>query len=209
MSSGRECELKYRIVRRADFLDLRDGSRWGVRCQPEAQINHYLDTREGLLPASRMLLRIRETTGRFLLTLKCGQEVRPGYFESLEFEADLPPQVARDALGQPEILWDLGLEPLDELERRSGRIVLVPAGQLANERVRRELEGHSLEIDRLRFPDGSETHELELETEAVAAAEAWVQDRIIASGILLAPETCTKMERFLAWQRSTVDQWGT
>jgi uncharacterized protein YjbK len=203
MSSGRECELKYRIVRREDFLDLRDGARWGARRAPESQINHYFDTPDKLLPKSGILLRIRETRGRFLLTLKCATEVRPGYFDSLELEAELDPVVARAALLEPNTLWEMPLTPLDELRRRCGQMALVAIGQLANERVRREVEGHGLEIDRLQFPDGSETHELEIEiaSDEVAAAQAWVQHRVVGGGILLEPETKSKLERFLVWKR--------
>ncbi len=209
MKHEREKELKFRIASPEDFRRLRDDPAWGTRSEPERQVNHYFDSSDRRLVRSRILLRLREEGNRVLLTLKCGTEVRPGFFDSLEIEEEVAPGVLSRALETPGSLTDLPFAAIAELERRAGRLSLVVAGTLVNERVRRETGvGPSrlvLEVDRLLFPDGSEAHELEIETGDPPRAEAWVRDTIIAAGVRLEPQRMTKMERFLEW----LDRSGT
>jgi len=206
---GREKELKFLIASREDFRRLRDDPAWGTRSEPERQVNHYFDSSDRRLVRARVLLRLREEGIRVVLTLKCGTEVRPGFFDSLEIEEEVDPGVLARALEEPESLVDLPLAAIAELQRRFGRPPLVVAGTLVNERVRRETGvGPSnlvLEVDRLLFPDGSEAYELEIETSDPPRAEAWVHDTIIAAGVRLEPQRMTKMERFLEW----LDHSGT
>jgi uncharacterized protein YjbK len=201
MTAQRECELKFQIPSAADFVELRDGSRWGTPGTPKQQVNHYFDTRELLLAKQRILLRIREE-GAWWLTLKVGKEVSPGNFDSLEVEHELPETDAARAFARPETLLDMELEAITELRKRVGRPPLVEIGALRNERVRREVDGWVLEIDRMCFPDSSELYELEMETEAVEAARAWVRREIEARGIRLEPLRQTKLERLLDWHSS-------
>ena len=135
MTAQRECELKYRILSAADFLELRDGSRWGTRRAPQQQVNHYFDTRELLLAKQRILLRIREAEETWL-TLKVGREVSPGNFDSLEVEHELSKQDATRGLEAPGSLLDLELQAIQELRDRVGHPSLVHIGTLRNERVR-------------------------------------------------------------------------
>jgi len=202
MSRKREQELKYRLPRRADFLELRDGARWGPRSEPELQVNHYFDTAESRLLRSRILLRIREVKGTFVLTIKFGREVRPGYFDSLELEAEIERGLALAAASEPDALLRSPLEPIAELLRRTGPLQLISVGRLTNERVRREAAGHVLEVDRMQFPDGSESHELEIETEDAAGAAEWIQGEAARAGLLLEPMSLTKLEQLLAWRRA-------
>lgn len=198
MTAHRECELKFRILSVADFLELRDGPRWGARRSPQEQVNHYLDTRDLLLARRRILLRIREE-GSWRLTLKVGREVSPGNFDSLEIEHELSERDASRCLERPESLLDLELQAIRELRGRVGCPPLVRIGTLRNERVRRDVDGWVLEVDRMRLPDSSELHELEMETEAVEAARAWVRREIEGRGIRLEPLRKTKLERLLDW----------
>lgn len=200
MSGARECELKLRIARQSDFLDLRDGPRWGGRAAPERQVNHYFDTLDLELARQRVLLRIRDRDGeRCVLTLKCGREVAPGSFDSLELEGEVPSSVLRAALQDPMSILDLRLPAIDELVRRLGRPQLVLAGTLLNERVRRWIGGWTLEVDRVTFPDGSESYELEVESEDQGRLRRWVDEELMAKGLALEPQRRTKFEQLLDW----------
>ena len=198
MTVQRECELKFHIEERPDFLDLRDSERWGTRSVPERQVNHYFDTEDLLLAKQRILLRIREAEG-CVLTLKCGREVSPGNFDSLEIESEVSPGLLAAAREHPPMLLDLDLPGIDELKRRVGHVALRTAGTLENERVRREIGGWTLEVDRLSFPDGTETYELEIETVDVDGARAWIDRELRSRGMRLEPQRRTKFERLLDW----------
>jgi len=203
---GRERELKYSIPRLEDWRAIRDAPDWGERGSPELQRNFYFDTEGRDLVRNGSLLRIRLTGADYVLTLKHGRETSPGYFDSAELEAPVAPEALEAAIALPASLLDLDIEPVRELVRLHGRPALVYLGTLENERVRRRVEAGGagdlvLEVDRMRFPDGSEAHELEIEVgagQADAAAE-WILDRARRRGIRLDPERATKLERFLAW----------
>lgn len=203
MSGPRERELKLRIASLDAFLDLRDGTRWGTRSTPQRQVNHYFDTGDLLLARRRILLRIREAAG-CVLTLKCGREVSPGSFDSLELERDVDRAVLARALADPATILDLGIAPVGELLRRVGRIPLVVAGTLVNERVRRGVGGWTLEVDRVTFPDGTESFEVEIETEDVERLELWVERELLGRGICVGPQRRTKLEQLIGW-RSACD----
>ena len=207
---GRERELKYSIPRVEDWRAIRDAPDWGERGSTEVQENFYFDTAARDLVRKGSLLRIRRSGGACVLTLKHGRETSPGYFDSAEIEAPVAPEVLERAIGDPASLLELGLEPVRELIRLHGKPALVHLGTLENERVRRRVEAGGagelvLEVDRMRFPDGSEAHELEIEVgsgQADAAAE-WILDRARRRGLRLEPERATKLERFLAWLDGT------
>ena len=201
MNHGRERELKYRIGSREDFLSLRDAPDWGERGAVLAQLNYYFDTADLTLARSRAMLRIR-TAGDCVLTLKCGVEARPGYFDSLELEAEISEGSIAALLQKPATLLDLLLPPIEELKRRFGRLEVSLLGRLHNERVRRTIDGLVLEVDRVTFPDGSELFELEIETDEILRAEAWVDSRLISHGLRLAPQRLTKLEELLKRQGS-------
>lgn len=198
MTANRECELKLCVESREGYLDLREADRWGSRGTPVRQVNYYFDTEDLSLGSQRMMLRVRDA-GRCILTLKCGREASPGNFDSAEFEVEIPRQRLEAALERPDSLLDPELSPVAELLARVGRLDLRLAGRLVNERVCREVDGWKLEVDRLTFPDGSESYELELETEDVDRARAWLEEELDARGIAHRPQRFTKFERLLEW----------
>ena len=199
MTHDREAELKFMIRRRRDYLSLRDDPRWGSREPPVRQANHYFDTQDLALARAGVLLRIRETN-RCVLTLKCGIQVEPGFFDSLEIESVVPREVLVTALESPPSLLGLDLPPIAELGRRFPALDLVVAGTLENERARRVVEGIVLEIDRLSFPDGTQSYELEIETEDRRGVAAWVETELSKAGIRLEPQPLTKFEQLLEWR---------
>lgn len=197
-----ERELKFAILSREDFLRLRDSPEWGAPGDTVRQFNYYFDTGDRALLRNRILLRIREDAGpsgrRWVLTLKCGRETAAGVFESEEIEEEIPAGALEAARRDPWKLGEIAPRVAAALSERIGRPALGVAGSLENERTRREVGGWILEIDRTSFPDGSESYELEIETERPLAAKAWVEREIEAKGIRLAPERRTKYERLLA-----------
>src|SRR5262249_24104274 len=161
-----------------EFLSLRDAASWGQRGPAVPQLNYYFDTEDLKLARSRAMLRIR-SAGDCVLTLKCGPEGRPGYFDSLELEAEIRQGALAAPLRKPGWILDLLLPPIEELKRRFGRLEVSLLGTLQNERVRRTIDGLVLEVDRITFPDGSEIFELEIETDDILRAEAWVDSKLI------------------------------
>jgi CYTH domain-containing protein len=217
LSAGRERELKLRLPSREAFVRLRDGPGWGTPSAPERQVSHYFDTVGHALALSRALVRIREGASR-VLTFKHGEEQLPGFFDSVEIEAEVGEDVLAAALRDPESLLDVPTAPVAELRKRFGRPPLGWTGRLENERVRRSIEpGRAtpagtrpliLEIDRVVFPDGLEEHELEVELgegDDPGAVQAWVLESLRAQGIAAEPERLTKLERLL---RRTADRGG-
>jgi len=198
---GRETEWKLEIVARDDFLWLRDSPELGARTPPSLQKNHYFDTEAEDLARTRILLRVREEGGRFILTLKAGKEVRPGLFDSLEIEEEMTSEEAGRILLRPAALLERSGPVIEELRRRRGDPRLVAAGTLTNERVQRRPEPTlRLDVDRVVFPDGTESYELELETSDPVGAERWLADLVLRHPLRLEPERLTKMERFLRWK---------
>lgn len=129
--------------------------------------------------------------------MKLGAELRPGCFDSVELEQEVSAETLASVLERPPALLDLPGAAMDEVRRLFGRPPLVRVGVLENERVRRGGPGRPFEIDRIAFPDGSEAYELEVETEDLPGAEAWVRERVLGAGISLSPQRWTKMERLL------------
>ena len=209
MSAGRERELKLRLPSLEAFVCLRDDPAWGSRASTERQVSHYFDTSEHLLALSRALIRIREGATR-VLAFKHGEERRPGFFDSVEIEAEVGEEVLAAALAEPRSLLEVGAAPVTELKKRFGVLPLAWTGSLENERARRTIEpGRAirgstrplvLEIDRVVFPDGFEEHELEIELDEgddAGAIQAWILEALRARGMAAEPERLTKLERLL------------
>jgi uncharacterized protein YjbK len=165
------------------------------------QINYYFDTSDLKLTRSRTLLRIRKA-GECVLTLKCGKEVRPGFFDALELESRIPSASLAALVEEPQAILELAFPAIDELKRRFGKLEISLLGTLHNERVQRTIDGLVLEVDRVAFPDGSELYELEIETDEISRAEAWVERRLLSRGLCLRPQRFTKLEELLSWRRA-------
>jgi uncharacterized protein YjbK len=171
------------------------------------QTNHYFDTPDRRFLAARVMLRIRESTTA-LLTLKCGREVRPGLFDSLELESVLEPGELEAILAAPGRIQGLRVPAIDELKRRFGALDIVRVGVLRNVRTRLQgPRGLVFELDRLAFPDESEGYELEVEiaapapgdeTEPGREVEEIVRRELALLGVQAAPERKTKLERLVA-----------
>ena len=202
MKSGTERELKLSIPERRHYLHLRDDRVWGERDPPVVQVNHYFDSAAGRLRRARILLRLREERpegGEVArsLTLKLGREVQPGHYEAHEAELPVTAEDMRLGLADPGRLLAGHPGLLEPAARALAGEALRHVGSLENHRVVRRVAGLRLEVDRLVLPHQREAHELEVETEDLATAEAWLRAQAARHGIRLEPARRTKMELFM------------
>lgn len=196
----REDELKYGLAGPEDHRRLMAPGGIGTETAVERLVNHYLDTADLQLSAAGAMLRLRiDPSGAGLLTLKRGAEAEPGFFRSSETEAELPPQAAARVLAAPEEVYRLDAPPVKELRQLFGEPPLRVIGTLATERRTLQGGGFRLELDRITFPDGSEEHELEVETDRPAAARAWLEAEFRRLGVRASPSRLTKLARLVGW----------
>jgi uncharacterized protein YjbK len=198
MSRWRERELKLRLLEQEGYASLIRAGGPGVGGRPERQSNHYFDTGDLFLVQHGAMLRLRRARG-LVLTFKLGGETADarGYFDALEVNADLPPEVLEAALKRPALVAEHPSPPAVELRQRFGRLDLVYHGCLENERVKLHHLPYPVEVDRLTFPDGSESHELEIETGDPEGARRWIEGELRARHIAFRPQHRTKLEQFL------------
>ena len=198
MSEPREQELKLSFASEGDFERALNAVELGERKSADRLTNWYFDTVDGELRQQRIMLRLRSAS-QFILGIKVGREVSPGYFDSLEIEETIPADVAREILTQPSRIRTVDGEVAHELERRCPDAVLVTVGELITERTRKMHNDVLIEFDRIVFPDTTEAYELEIETTQVAVVERWIRRGLRELGIQVGPQRRTKMERLVAW----------
>ena len=165
------------------------------------QINHYLDTGDLTLARSLVMFRLRlsEEAGKekkALLTFKSGTQIEEGYFQSKEIESMISPELSSDLLADPCSLYKLDLPPIITLRKEYGELPLELVGILHNERRIFYIEGYTVELDTMKFQDGEEAYEVELESENPRQAREWCLACLKAAGIGdIKPATCTKFQR--------------
>lgn len=141
----------------------------GAPHQAVRQRNTYYDDEERNLGRAGWGLRLREESSvageRAWLTLKHRGETFEGFAHRPEYDRELDPRecallredppsllrAARELVSDPEVLPESGLVELGEIVNHRERYPLPGAEELV------------LEHDHTLWPDGSETHELELE----------------------------------------------
>ena len=200
----RERELKYRLQSEADWRRLVECDRIGERLATEWQENRYYDSAECTLLRYGALLRIRRSGERSILTFKQGGESssQPGYFDSVEVEADLTAEVAGLCHETPQHLWQLDLPPLRLLERRVGRLVLTPIASSSTERRRWSVDGFVVELDAVRVPealrpDEQAFFEVEVETDEPGRARQFLEGLFESLGVAARAGGETKLEAVL------------
>jgi uncharacterized protein YjbK len=184
----------------------------GMLGPPQAilhQRNHYLDTAQGTLRRLGYGLRLREEDGRRRLTLKGPSVLAGGMTERLELETALSAADADLLLAGALSLGELPLPVPDALTHETGPPRLLVLGMIENERrvFRLRLQEHppdeptaaEVDLDRTRYPDGSFTHELEVEWPHPAAPfpEGAVRALLERAGVTWRPQTKSKLARFL------------
>ncbi len=193
----REVELKYRLKSRGDYEAL--CHRLGNPAEEFEQVNHFFRSRDGRVPGSRGVIRLRLEKGKALFTVKLGGALEEGLVSADEYEEpwkgsleNLPPNA--------EALWDEGYAGMKAVaDAFGGPHPLVWAGKMINRRKVYNLsEGICLELDASLYPDGHEDFEVEVETEKPEEDRERLRNLLERLGVDNEPQTETKYQRFLA-----------
>jgi len=194
-----EKELKIRIHSKDDFFRLVKELK-GYQ-QSVKQTNWYWDTNDFHLLAKEAILRIREEEGRRIITWKKGKSIEDGYFVSEEIEAEFPGELNNCKTGK---VLDIRALPKDIIENIQ-RVIpedsfnLYCIGYIETERRYYSLQGFKLEVDHIRYPDGYEDFELEVETEKLDELRNIIMELLKSMKIDYSYQTQTKFQRFLKY----------
>ena len=190
-----ETEIKLQIA--TSDLD-RVASALGEPQSAKSLRNTYLDTPAHSLRSERLMLRLRHVKGRegAIVTVKGRAERRDGVFSAPEHEWQLSEDEQVAFTGDPKSQAErldplLGGAPLGELR---------PVGYIEVCRRAFELDPDVvLELDHVRFSDGTEDAEIELEVppELVDRARHLVTELLARAGVDAREQQHTKYERFL------------
>lgn len=192
-----EKEVKLEISGQKDFEQaLAYFTKYADNVFRDRLVNYYLDTAGLDLANKLVMIRVR-TAKNNVLTYKNGTQVEEGYFRSTEIETELDDAQVQQALSDPSWLFEQNLAPMREVEEEFGTLHLEVIGSLENERCKLEVEGHRVELDRMRFPDGSEAYECELESEDPESARSWCLEQLAKADVVVKPSTKTKFHRLL------------
>lgn len=178
------------------------------------QVNHVFDTAGRGLRHSRHSIRLREASGRFVLTAKGpGRQVSGSVSARAEAEAEVDASVARNILAghddPTEVLRQRATDSaFDELwlglDRARAGQPLLEVGQFRNRRRMVEAVAAGLavrvEVDQTEFPDGHVDDEVEIELpdpESAVAVEGWLEQLAAAAGVETQPSSA-KLARFYA-----------
>lgn len=200
-----EIELKL-LLGPDDFERLR--ARLGPAREIVRQTNHYFDTEDRRLGRSGWGLRLRDedaaTGRRAWLTLKQGGQETDDFSVRPEYDRRLDPAELERLVGDRQALAaaarELAGEPVPLPESGS----LVELGRLVNHRHRHPMPGHEdrvVELDHTIWPDGTESHELELEVDAlgqIESARAQLRRLFEELGIEWQPGHESKLARLVA-----------
>ena len=215
-----EIELKFQLASQAE-LDVFTRALGGRVGPSLAQENHFFDTPSLALNRAKHTLRLREEAGREPLLTAKGPERHSAdglLSEKEEVEARIAPSLA-DALLRSEASALDALQSLAgpehplclELRRLRGDETLARIGSFKNTRtpvqatlsVLGRSRTLSFELDHTTFPDGSVSHEIELElgeewseAERRGAADAIVA--ILRRNDIEPGNTASKAKRFFA-----------
>jgi uncharacterized protein YjbK len=166
------------------------------------QRNHYFDTGDGCLVRRGLMLRVRDEDGEIIVTLK-GPAKRHGFASvRTEVEEGLQRDLWEQILHGQGALEHLDAAPLRMLEPILGGRTLKLLGWIDNERRIHRLSSGPLdltvELDRTRFPDGSEEYELEVEVDRhrQEAAETYLRDILSELGLSWELQSKGKYQRF-------------
>ncbi len=161
--------------------------------------NTYLDTPAHSLRGQLVMLRLRHVKGRegAIVTVKGRAERRDGVFSAPEHEWKLSEEEQAAFAEDPQTQAHR-LEPL-----LAGAALgdLRPVGFIEVWRRAFELDPDvTLELDHVRFSDGTEDAEIELEVppELLDRARTMVSDLLSRTGVEAREQEQTKYERFLA-----------
>jgi inorganic triphosphatase YgiF len=163
------------------------------------QRNEYFDTAGGALGRRGYGLRLRDENGALRLTLKGPGRPAGALIERSETEVALDHADAEALRAGLRTLGSLPLAVAPDLAREAGASPLCSLGVLENERRVYDLGEARLELDRSLYPDGSVTHEAEIEWPDPVRPfpEAAVRDLFERAGVPWRIEPKSKLARLL------------
>lgn len=208
MSPNLEREVKLALADAEEHARLVTGL--GPPLRTLEQDNYYFDAEDDRLAAAGVLLRLRLEDDSATVTVKEEHAPRAaGHFQVTELEAPLPLETARAIARGEQPLADPDLAPLAALTRRFGPLGSLRCwGHMRNLRRCYPLAGGLLELDHTVYPDGSEDHEVELESADLAAAEAALVALLDRHGVRYQPQQRAKAERLRAHLRPASETGG-
>lgn len=200
VAKHREIELKYCLTE-TEYRRLRRQ----VKGKTSRFTNTFFDTPELALKKAGIGCRIRRVSdGPAYFTVKHGGGTRKGVHSRIEIESGVSPaKAARLVRGASPLASLRGTEQISTLERLVGKKVveaLRPLGSLATSRTKFRFSGLVGELDRCRL-GRSFFHELEVESQAPAAADKKARALLETLGIPARPDPTTKLARFFAHLR--------
>ena len=166
------------------------------------QRNHYFDTGDGCLVRRGLMLRVRDEDGEINVTLKGPAKCHGSAWVRTEVEEGLERDLWEQILGGQRALEHVDVAPLRMLEPILGGRTLKLLGWVDNERRIHRLSSGPLdltvELDRTRFPDGSEEYELEVEEDRhrQEAAETCLREMMSELGLSWELQSKGKYQRF-------------
>jgi uncharacterized protein YjbK len=211
-----EVEFKFRVDREEDFVAIARAAGAELTA-PVTQENHFFDTAERALEQGRFVLRLRDESGRYLLTAKGPRD--PASTDTLsaklETEVELDPSTATEILSGTrsplETLAGLASSPLvNELRATVKDRPLERIGSFRNERIRLPLhlgQPVTLELDRTTFPGGVVHHEVEVEVPPgvdAAALEAALLELFAKAGVSVRSAPSKARRFFLALAKKQI-----
>jgi uncharacterized protein YjbK len=178
--SGTEVELKFAVDGAAAFDALARAAGTAPRAA-KRQVNHFFDTADGRLNASKHTIRLRDEEGSFTLTAK-GPETRSAQGplmarseEEVAIDRDEATAILRGTLAPLDTLeqrlGSRGRELIAALRTQVGGSKLAEVGSFENERsrlpVRLSIGTDTIEVefemDRTTFPGNRVDYEVEVE----------------------------------------------
>jgi|MTBAKSStandDraft_2_1061841.scaffolds.fasta_scaffold01272_9 uncharacterized protein YjbK len=204
-----EKELKY-LLTPSEFSVLKGELRnRGLALTSSSLINYYFDTPAFHLLLSGVALRLRNQNGAWEATYKCRikgklfAQRRPGVLISEELNTPLPPETALKAVRGETGLFSLNIPFLDrlrnELEGDEGwweKVFCRGAMEVTRDKTILTPYRIPLELDKIRYEDGSTEYELESETDQLEMAESVLGALFRRLNIRPVPSPYPKIIRF-------------
>lgn len=166
---------------------------------PVKQVNYYFDTPDFDLGRNKIMLRVRQENGQFILCAKILQDASGSSLICTELEQTIPEAVFEQGKQRASVL--LGHLPTEGQE--AIRALVSPEqislrGALENERRLLPFSNspYTYELDRTLFPGNNESYELEIEGVENEAACHRVMDHLLTQGYTFTLHKEGKYKRF-------------
>jgi len=178
-----EIEAKYEIGSEEDYKKL---LKYLGISKVEKLTNYYL---KGEPEDHKWMIRLRESAGGWLLTIKGLSEQINGIFQREERELHISAREARELMdGRAQVLNRLGIK---------NYIKLVQLGKNTVRRAKAWIEDCEVAVDEVTLPDGTRYFELEVEAESPQKAQDTAMKILERTKVSFKPSSKGKFDRTL------------